>query len=177
MSVSGIATALSRSTTTASLSTVQNTEPVSWSHLTASLNGTTTYHLGDVSVDLAAALTEGEFDHAATTPTVLDFVGRSGFREVKWGFDIRMDAAAYTLLASQATIWDSANSFVWNNGGATTSEREISLVFGNSHQEGFPRTGGAWGRETASVSMMAVDGSTPCIAIVITNARETVDDA
>jgi hypothetical protein len=174
MSVSGLATALTRVTNQASLSTVQNSEPVSWSHFTPSLNGTTTYHLGDINIELAQEVTEGEFDHAATTPATLDFVGRSGQRTLKWGFDIRMDSAAHTLLASQATVWDGANSFTWDNGGTTTAKRTLTITFGDSYQEGFPRTQVSWGRETASVSLMVKDGSTAFIAVVIENMRTTI---
>lgn len=174
MTVSGIATGRTRTTNEASLSTVQNSEPVSWSHLTATLNGTSTYHLGDLSVELSQSLTEGEFDHAASTPATLDFVGRAGQREVKYGFDIRMDSSAHTLLASQATQWTSANSFVWNNSGGGAAEREVSLVFGDSYQEGFPQTMAAYGRETASISMIALDGSTAILDVDIKNGRSSI---
>lgn len=174
MTVSGIATALTRATNVASLSTVQNTEPVSWSHLTATLNGTSTYHLGDVSIELAQELTEGEFDHAATTPATLDFIGRSGQRTAQMGFDIRMDSSAYTLLASQETIWDSANSFVWNNSGENAAEREASFVFGDAYQENFSNPGATWGRQTSNVTMMVQDGSTAWLALTITNSRATI---
>ena len=174
MSVSGIATALTRTTDETVLTSVQNSEVISWSHLTASLNGTTTYHLGDVGIELASSLSEGEFDHAATTPTTLDYIGRAGMREVKWNYGLRMDAAAYTLISDVTTAWKSANSLVWNNGGTTTSERELSFVFGKSYIEGAGATHGAWGRETRPISMRAVDGTTAVIAIKATNARVSI---
>ena len=180
MSVSGIATALERTTDETALTTVNHSEVISWSHLTASLNGTTTYRLGDVGIELAAALTEGEFDHAAATPAVLNFIGRSGMREVKYSFGLRMNEQAQALIGTVSTAWTGANSFVWNNSGTAAAERELSFVFGVSYIEGAGAAIGGWGRETRPITMRAIDRATgvdegtSIIAIKVTNARETI---
>lgn len=174
LSVSGIATGLSRTKTQASLSTVQDTEVVSWSHFCPTLNGTATYRVADIGFDWAAALTEGEFDHACTTPATLSFVGRSGMRDLGWNFGLRMDTSAYDLIADTTALWTSANSFVWNNGLSSTDEREISLIFGDAYIDSTSAPTGAWGRQTREVSMKSLDGTTPIINIDIKNARTTI---
>jgi len=170
MTVSGLATAMTR-TTNNTLSSVTDTEPVKWNHFTPTLNGTTTYRLGSIGFDIGASLSEGDFDHAATAPATLNFIGRSGVRDVSWKFDIRMDAAAYTLTGDTTAEWTGDNKFVWNNGGAGASERELSIQFGDSFIDSASRPIGAWGRETRSVSMKATNGTTDVLAVVMKNTH------
>lgn len=176
LTYSGIATALTRTTTQASLTTVQNSEVASWTRLAVTLNGTATYRIGDIGIDFAAALTEGEFDHSGTTPATLAFVGRSGPRDYGWKIGLRMDADAYTLITDTTAFWDGANSLVWNNGDTTPAgdEREISITLGDSYIDSTSAPTGAWGRQTRDVNLKALDGSTAVLAIVIKNARATI---
>lgn len=174
MTVSGVASALTRTTNVAALTAVNNSEPISWSHLTVSLNGATTYKVGDISVDITADIVADEFDHAATTPALLPGIFRSGHREVGWSVDVRMDSSAYTLTADTGTTWTGANSFTWDNGAATTANRKLVLTFGNSYIETSSHGIKGWGRQTRTVPLKALDGSTRCIAIVCHNARTTI---
>ena len=174
MTVSGIASAMTRAINVASLSTVQNTEPISWAHLSPSLNGTTTYHIADIGIDLGVKLSEGEFDHAATSPALLPGIFRAGPRELGWTVGLRMDAAAYTLSGDTTALWTGANSFTWNNGAATTSNRQLVITFGTSYIDSAGRTQGAFGRETRPLNMKALDGSTRFLAITTINALTTI---
>lgn len=176
LTYSGIATALTRTTDQASLTTVQSTEVVSWSHLTPTLNGTATYRLGDIGLDFAAALTEGEFDHAGSTPATLSFVGRSGPRDYGLKIGLRMDADAYTLISDTTAKWTGANSLVWNNGDTSPAEdeREISITLGNLYIDSTSAPTGAWGRQTRDINLKALDGSTAILAIIIKNSRVSI---
>jgi len=174
LTVSGVAVSLSRSTTEASLATAQDHEFLSWRHFSPELNNGRDYRLGDISVDYSQSLTEGEFDHAGSTPATLDFVAFAGQREVGWGFDLRMDSDAYSLIEDLETLWDGDNIYAWDNGAATTANRTCTITFGDSYMNGRPRTYAELGRETCSVSMLAQDGTTPSIGIVFENARDDV---
>jgi hypothetical protein len=173
MTVSGIASAMTRAINVAALTAVQNTEVISWSHLTATLNSVSTYKVGEISVDIAAALSEGEFDHAATTPAVLPGIFRSGQRVLTWSVTVRMDAAAYTLIGDTTALW-TTNSLVWNNGAATTSNRQLQVVIGTSYIDGSPRTLGGWGSEKRAVNLRALDGATRFLAVSTLNALVTI---
>jgi len=175
LSVSGVATAMTRATDFAGQSiTITTTEPVCWGVLTPSLDGTTTFRLGSISMDVDMPSTEGEFDMAASTPNTLAFLGRSGPRTVKYGVDIRMDAGAYTLVGDTSGVWDGANSLVWNNGAAGADNRIFSLVFGESYVTGAGRTPPVWGRETRTLDIMPLDGTTRVLTVAFTNARSGV---
>jgi hypothetical protein len=174
MTVSGIASALTRATNVASLSTVQNTEPISWAHLSLSLNGATTYHIGDLSIDLGAKLSEGEFDHASTTPALLPGIFRAGPRELGWSIGLRMDSTARALCEDTTASWTGANSFTWNNSAATTSNRQLVITFGTSYIDSVSHGPYAWGRQTSTLNMKALDGTTRFIAITTINALTTI---
>jgi len=174
MTVSGIATARARTTTNASLTTVQSTEAVKWTELTATLNGASTYRLGSVKGDLDASLVEGEFDLATTTPTVLPFIGRSGHRGVKWNFNIRMDDSAHSLMGDPTTEFTGTNSLVWNNGEADGDEREISITFGDSYIDSVSRNPTSWGRESCSINMVSLDKSPALIQLTTTNSLDSI---
>lgn len=172
--VSGLSNAMTRTTTNASLDAVNHSEPCMWSHLTVSADGTTTYHMGDISFEITSPLTEGDFAHAATTPATLDHISRNGFRETKWGFTLLMDADAYSLIENVDAVWDGANSYAWNNGAAAAANRQLTITMGNSYMEGRPDIHGTWGVRRGDVSLMAVDGTTPSFDFEIINGRATI---
>jgi len=182
LSVSGIATGMSRSASSFAGS-IADTEPICWrdfgqtgtvSTADFSLDGVTDRRIASLSCDVGASISEGDFDMAASTPAALSFLGRSGARDIKWGFDIRMDADSYTLIDATDTVWDGDNIFAWNNGQAAAAERAFVLTFGDSYVDGASRTLGAWGRETRSISLIAKDGTTGIIDFYFVNGRSTI---
>jgi hypothetical protein len=172
MSVSGIATELAHSETVASLSTVNHSEVVHWSHFAPEIDDGEDYRLGDISVELTQALTEGDFDLARADYDTMDFVGRDGFRETKWGFTVRMDSDAYDLVT--ARILDGVNEFAFDNGEAGADNRQCTITLGTSYREGLPRKLGLWGSESAGITLQAMDGSTAAFDIEFVNGRVTI---
>jgi len=172
LSVSGIATAMTRATDFAGQGiTVHTTEPICWGVLTPTFDGDATRRVASITAEIDAPLAEGEFDMAASTPATLGFVGRSGARGVKYGAEIRMDSTSYTLIGDTTGVWDDANSFVWNNGAAGADTRIFSAIFGDSYIDGASVEGGEWGRLTRSVSLLALDGTPRIMTVKFTSAR------
>ena len=175
MSISGGATTMTRTTgVDCSGFSIQETEPVHWTHLTPTINGSSAYHLGKVGINLSNNLSEAEFDHADTTPATLSWIGRSGQRSVKWSFDLRHDSTAYSLIGDTTSSITGTNTLVWNNGEAAGAEREISFTLGDSILDAQSRSLGAWGRETRSVSCTAINSNEAVLAVVTTNGFENV---
>jgi len=182
LSVSGVATGMTR-TAESFAGTVLDTEPICWRDWSiegtvstdlSTFNDDTTRRIGSVSCDIGASLTEGEFDMAITTPATMSFLGRSGVRDVKWGFDIRMDSDSYALIDQTDFVWDGANILSWNNGAAAGAERALVITLGDSYIDGASRSLGAWGRETRSVSLISIDGTTSVIDIDFVNGRDVI---
>lgn len=174
LSVSGVSTALVRVTNQASLTTVNETEPLEWDHLSVVLDGATTVRCGDVGFDLGASLAEGEFDHAPATPAVQDGNWRKGPRTVGWNVVTRQDDSAYSLRVDVGAMWAGANSFTWNNAAAVGANRQFIIVFGDSYLDSVGDTAGVWGRFMTPLSLKALSGTTPRIAVDFINGRSTI---
>ena len=174
LSFSGIATGKARITNQASLTTVLDTEPLSWKHLEVSLNGTTTYCVGDVNFSLSAALAEGIFGHGCTTQ---NGNWRSGQKGVGWGMTVMQTDASYPLAEEPTGFWTGVNYLKWNNADTTpvTDEREFKITFGTSYHDGsISRSHGGWGRVPLPLSLKTLEGATARVAVEFTNARVTI---
>lgn len=121
-------------------------EPILFSHLSSgalSLNSVTTHRAKSVSFEIAAPSTEGEFGQSG----VLDHIERSGQRTVSFETELFHDADVDTLMALKTGI---PITLTFDNGGATTAEREMTLTLPAAFREGREETGGVWGMETVS---------------------------
>jgi len=174
LSVKGFCTGMVHSTAQSSLTSTSTTERLSWKHFSPTLNGTSTYRLGDIGVSLGASLAEGEFDHAAGTPTSQDGNWYSGNLSVGYTADVRMNDSSYALSSHPAILWDGTNEYKWDNGKAAGDNRQFVLTFGNSYIDTPNEAMGEPGRITQSLSLTAEGGSTPIIGIVFINASATV---
>lgn len=145
-------------------------EPVLWSHLAPTFNSVATHRLYSVKVDIAQAITDAEFQMAATDPTVVQYLERAGQRTCSVEAEFLHDADVDTLADVLTGI---VISLIWDNGGTTTAERELNVQLNGGYLDGLSRTHGAWGVDKTTLKWMNRAASAP-FAITIKNGDDTI---
>lgn len=173
LTYTGFATGKARTTTQAALTTENDTEIVSWSHLEVSLHGSTAYHLSEVHFDLGAPVKEGEYDFGSTSQ---DGNWRDGRKAVSWGMTVMFtETSESDLMASPEALLDGTNYILWNNGGAAAAEREIKVTFGTSYHEGGISIGhGNWGRVPVPLKLKVLGAGSDRVDLYTENGRTTI---
>lgn len=175
MEFSWLAKSCSKSTNEASIPSANLPELMSWRHLAVTLNGTAV-RVAAANVHVAAPASEDDmFSMAATNPAVPDFMDRGGPRVVDCGMDLRMNNTNEALLATPASELTSGIVYNWDNGGATTSNRDLTITIGNAKFQSRSTQLAKWGRITESVKFLARDATSPrVIAVAFTNGRSSI---
>ncbi len=176
--ISGLASAHVHAENVDALTTVQETEVISWEHAAITINGTGSYYFSKFSMDANAPMEEAPFGMSATAPAVAFGMFRKGPLDLTWSVGMWADSAVLAEIGDTGTDWTGANSAVFNNGGATTAEREFSIVLGHSVIEDAPRTMGNTDLEPIEIKLTAEHAADPeLITAYFKNAREEIHPA
>ena len=155
---------------TEAIPTPQELEPIIWSHLSPTFNSVATHRLSSLKFEIAQAITDQEFQMAATTPGAVQYLERSGQRTCSVEAEFLHDADVDTLAALRTAI---VISLIFDNGGTTTAERELNIRLNGAFLEGRPETGGAWGVKKTTLKWMNRLATAP-FAVTIKNGDDTI---
>lgn len=145
-------------------------EPILWDHLAPTFNSVATHRLYSVKVEIAQAITDAEFQMAATDSDVVQYLERAGQRTCSVEAEFLHDADVDTLADVLTGI---VISLVWNNGGTTTAEREFNFQANAGFLDGRSETDGAWDVKKTTLKWLNRAASAP-YAITISNGDDTI---
>lgn len=145
-------------------------ESVLWSHLAPTFNSVSTHRLYRVSLEIASPLSDAEFQMAATDPTVMQYIQRTGQRTCSVEAEFLHDSTTETLADVLTAI---VIALVFDNGGSTSAERELNIQLNGGYLEGRSDTDGVWGVKKTTLKWMNRAASAP-FAITIKNADDTI---
>ncbi len=161
--------------TEASLPSVSRIEPVSWDHLSLTIDDTADYAVRAVNFSVENPVNEGRGAmNIADSADSLIAITRSGPRVVKFGCKavLDKDSGVDTALITGAAL-EGVNQIKFANGAAP--EHALTLDFGPGVVEPIQRAPAGWGEIERDVSVRVLNGaSTDSITATFENGTETI---
>lgn len=145
-------------------------EPILWTHLAPTFNSVATHRLYSVKIEIAQAITDAEFQMAATSPDAVQYLERAGQRTFSVEAEFLHDADVDTLADVLTGI---VIALVFDNGGTTAAERELNIQANAAFLDSMQETDGAWDVKKTTLKWLNRKSTAP-FAITIKNGDDSI---